>query len=48
MVQVLWSPAEVDVRSGLTGTASVDQLAVLDNKVFNTSLTLGMFYRLLS
>lgn len=29
MVQVLWLPAEVDVRSGLTGTTLVDQLAIL-------------------
>ena len=33
MVQVLWSPAEVDVRSGLTGTTLVDQLTVLDDGV---------------
>ena len=40
MVQVLWLPAEVDVRSGLTGTTLVDQLAVLDDGVPVTDVVL--------
>jgi len=40
MVQVLESPAEVDVRSGLTGTTLVDQLAVLDDGVAVTLVVL--------
>jgi len=40
MVQVLGSPAEVDVRLGLTGTPLVDQLAVLDDGVTVTLVVL--------
>lgn len=40
MVQVWRSPAEVDVRSGLTGTTLVDQFAVLDDGVAVTNVVL--------
>ena len=40
MVQVLWLPAEVDVRGGHTRTTLVDQLAVLDDGVAVTLVVL--------
>lgn len=40
MVQVWRSPAEVDIRGGLTRSAPVDQLAILDDGVTVTDMVL--------